>query len=140
MLGDETFSIGEVAGRFGVAVSTLRWWEKQGLLVPSCRESGRRRYDAADVRRIALIQLLQQTALMSLDEIRTVLNDGRSGQWRDTVKARLAACDEQLVRLQAAQAYLAHALRCRRDDPVGGCPRLAQEIDSWLEPQAVSAS
>jgi MerR family copper efflux transcriptional regulator len=147
MLGDAqeraTFSIGEVARRFGVAVSTLRWWEKQGLLVPSCRESGRRRYDAAAVRRIALIQLLQQTALMSLDEIRTVLSDGRSGAWRETVRARLAVCDEQLVRLQAAQAYLSHALRCRRDDPVGGCPRLAEEIDSWLEsatPQAVSAS
>lgn len=137
MSGDDqertTFSIGEVARRFGVEVSTLRWWEKQGLLVPSCRESGRRRYDTADVRRVALIQLLQETTLMSLDEIRTVMSDGRSGEWRDTVQARLAVCEEQLVRLRAAKAYLTHALRCRRDDPVDDCPRLAEEIDGWLE-------
>ncbi|GAA3619845.1 hypothetical protein GCM10022419_126830 [Nonomuraea rosea] len=128
-----TFSIGEVAKRFGVEVSTLRWWEKCGLLVPSGRESGRRRYDAADIRRVALIQLLQETALMSLDEIRMVLSGGRhSGGWRQAVQARLTACEEQQVRLRSAQAYLSHALNCRRDDPVDGCPHLAGEIDGYV--------
>lgn len=128
-----TYSIGEVARRFGVEVSTLRWWEKRGLLVPSGRESGRRRYDAADVRRIALIQLLQETALMSLDEIRTVLSgDSHSGGWQEAVRARLASCEEQLVRLQSARAYLAHALTCPRENPVDGCPHLTGAIDDYL--------
>ncbi|MFG1798304.1 MerR family transcriptional regulator [Nocardia sp. NPDC049149] len=128
------FSIGEVARRFGVAVSVLRWWEKQGLLMPSGRESGRRRYDEADVRRIALIQLLQETALMSLEEIRTVLNgEDHSGGWRQVVQTRLDACEEQQLRLQAAQAYLSHALACQRDDLVDGCPYLSEEIDNYLE-------
>ncbi|MFI9407920.1 MerR family transcriptional regulator [Nocardia sp. NPDC052316] len=126
-----TFSIGEVAARFGMAVSALRWWEKQGLLMPSARASGRRRYDAALVRRIALIRLLQQTALMSLEEIRTVLSG--EDDWRQVVRVRLAACAEQQLRLQAAQAYLSHTLTCRRDDPIDGCPYLAAEIDGYLE-------
>ncbi|UAK31732.1 MerR family transcriptional regulator [Nocardia asteroides] len=129
-----TFSIGEVARRCGVAVPALRWWEKQGLLVPIAHESVRRRYDAAGVRRIALIQLLQQTALMSLDEIRTVLSgEHHSGGWRQVVRARLAACEEQRLRLQAAQAYLSHTLTCQRDDPIDGGPYLAEEIDRYLK-------
>lgn len=129
-----TFSIGKVAERFGVEISTLRWWEKRGLLVPSGRESGRRRYDAADLRRIALIQLLQDTALMSLDEIRTVLGGGGSGPdgWRQAVKARLAVCDEQMVRLEWAQAYLSHTLTCPSGDPVRECPYLDEEVDKYL--------
>lgn len=130
---DVTYSIGEVAQRFGIAPSTLRWWEKCGLVEPSGRESGRRRYNDADVRRIALIQLWQTTATMSLDEIAALLHGATHDRdWRDAVRSRIAECDSQLERLTKARANLVHMLRCTSDHPVQECPYLAREVDRYL--------
>ncbi|MEV0219537.1 MerR family transcriptional regulator [Streptomyces sp. NPDC050704] len=125
-------SIGEVADRFDVAVSTLRWWERCGLLSPA-RVSGRRVYDDADIRRIAVIQLLQKTALLSLPEISALLDGTSKDQdWRTAVGARVDECEAQLARLTAARAYLTHLLSCPSDHPTGQCPYLAEEIDTYL--------
>ncbi|MGW0760709.1 helix-turn-helix domain-containing protein [Streptomyces sp. NPDC002814] len=124
--------IGEVAARFDIAVSTLRWWEKCGLLSPA-RASGRRVYGDSDVRRIALIQLLQRTTLMSLPEISALLaGTSKDGDWRTAVKGRVTECEAQLARLTAARAYLAHLLDCPNDHPTDQCPHLAEELDHYL--------
>ncbi|MFI0451377.1 MerR family transcriptional regulator [Actinomadura sp. 6N118] len=132
---DRTYSIsiGEAARRFGVAISTLRWWEKRGLLTPASRQSGRRRYGQAELRRVALIQLCQSTAMMSLEEIGALLaGSTRDGDWRAAVRQRVAACDDQLARLTAARAYLSHMLECPSDHPADTCPYLAEHIDQHL--------
>jgi DNA-binding transcriptional MerR regulator len=127
------YSIGEAARRFGVAVSTLRWWEKCGLLTPASWQSGRRRYGQAELRRIALIQLCQNTAMMSLEEIGALLaGSTRNGGWRAAVRQRIAVCDERLARLTTARAYLSHMLECPSDHPVDTCPYLAEHIDQHL--------
>jgi DNA-binding transcriptional MerR regulator len=126
------YGIGEVAARFGVAVSALRWWERCGLLTPA-RVSGRRVYGEAEIRRIALIQLLQRAAAMSLPEISALLAGSRTDQdWRTAVRARVAECEEQLARLTAARAYLAHLLSCPNDHPTDRCPYLAEAINAYL--------
>ncbi|WBB61904.1 MerR family transcriptional regulator [Streptomyces sp. WMMC500] len=130
--GTASYGVGEVATRFQVAVSTLHWWEKQGLLTPA-RHAGRRVYGDTDLRRIALIQLLQGTAMMSLPEIAALLAGGTADRdWRTAVGQRLAVCDEQLARLTSARAYLAHMLTCPSEHPVDTCPYLAEEIDAYL--------
>ncbi|MFG3260005.1 MerR family transcriptional regulator [Streptomyces sp. NPDC048172] len=127
--------VGEVAARFGVAVSTLHWWEKSGLLAPA-RRSGRRVYGDADIRRVALIQLLQDTARMSLPEIAALLEGGTDDQdWRAVVRGRVARCDAQLEGLRSARAYLVHLLDCPSDHPVEQCPYLGAEIDARLPPR-----
>ncbi|MFJ9370297.1 MerR family transcriptional regulator [Nocardia sp. NPDC101769] len=132
---EQTYSIGVVARRVGVAVSTLRWWERMGLVVPAGRVSGKRRYDHTSLRRIALIQLWQR-ASMSLDEIATVLAGSTGGRdWRDAVRARVAACDEQLARITAARDYLSHLLECPNDHPADNCPYLAEAINEILAQQ-----
>ncbi|MFG2004397.1 MerR family transcriptional regulator [Spirillospora sp. NPDC048911] len=135
------YSIGQVADRLGLAVSTLRWWEKCGLITPAARESGRRRYSEDDLRRIAMIQLWQTMAAMSLDEIGAFLT-GRTDDttWRAAVESRIAACDEQLARLNAARATLAHMLRCPNDHPADRCPYLAASIDEYLSTGVMPAS
>lgn len=128
-----THPIGEIARRFGLAASTLRWWEKCGLLAPSAREAGRRRYDEGDVRRIALIQMWQASAMMSLDEIGALLTGSTQDRdWRSVVRRRIATCDEQLERLATARAHLAHMLECPSEHPVDTCPDLAARIDEHL--------
>ncbi|WP_051166555.1 MerR family transcriptional regulator [Amycolatopsis orientalis] len=128
-----TYSIGQVADRLGLPVSTLRWWEKRGLISPSGRQSGRRRYDEADVRRVAMVQLWQAAAAMSLEEIRVFLaGNTDDADWRGAVEHRIAACDRQLAQLASARATLAHLLRCPSDHPADECPYLAASVDEYL--------
>ena len=132
---ERLWSIGEVAELLGVAASALRWWEKQGLVTPEPRRSGRRYYRWAEVRRLAMIQLWQDTGLMSLDDIGVLLgtSDVNSHGWRAVVRSRAEACAGQIARLQAAQQYLEHALECHRSNPVVESPYLREEIDQRLE-------
>ena len=97
-----TLTVGEVARRSGVAVSTLHFYEKQGL-VTSTRSAGNQRRYARDVlRRVAFIRAAQRVGI-SLADIRAAvqtLPDGRtptradwarlSAAWREELDARIA--------------------------------------------------
>ncbi len=52
--------IGEVSERTGVPASTLRYYDRLGILPLPERVKGRRRYGGEVVERVALIQLAQQ--------------------------------------------------------------------------------
>ncbi len=61
-------SVGEVAARSGVAVSTIHFYESKGL-IPSWRNSGnQRRFPRGVLRRIAVIKVAQRLGL-PLDSI-----------------------------------------------------------------------
>jgi DNA-binding transcriptional MerR regulator len=98
-------------------------------------------YGNPDVRRIALVQLLQNTALMSLPEISALLAaSGKDRDWRTVVQARVDECEDQLARLTTARAYLAHLLSRPSGHPTDQCPYLAEEIDVRLcRPRAFAA-
>ncbi|WP_208902911.1 MerR family transcriptional regulator [Streptomyces incarnatus] len=132
--GTKYLTIGEVADRLGISAPTLRYWEERGLLRPAARQSGRRLYGATELRRIALIRIWQESGMLSLDEIATVLA-GRTetGHWRETVHGRLAAIDEQIDRLGRARVYLVHYLDCPRDRPAEECPVVHREVDAYLD-------
>ncbi|WP_369386666.1 MerR family transcriptional regulator [Streptomyces sp. CG1] len=101
--GETYLTIGEVSERLEISAPTLRYWEERGLLRPATRQSGRRLYGATELRRIALIRIWQESGMLSLDEIATVLTGrAETGHWRDTVHGRLAAIDEQTDRLARA--------------------------------------
>ena len=63
-------SIGEVARRTDVAPTTLRYYEKIGLLTPPSRAGGQRRYDDAVLSRLEVIGLCK-AAGFTLAEIDT---------------------------------------------------------------------
>jgi DNA-binding transcriptional MerR regulator len=128
---DETLGITDAAGLFGLAPSTLRWWERSGLLDPRRGAGGRRRYGRADLNRIALVHLARNTGQLSLAEIgdfATGLTErGGHPKWHRAVRSRIAALDEQLAQLARARAYLQHTLECRHDDPAE-CPVFTREV------------
>ena len=65
-------TVGEVAARAGVAVSTLHFYESEGLIT-SWRNSGnQRRYAREVLRRVAVIKVAQRTGI-PLKEIRDAL-------------------------------------------------------------------
>ena len=65
--------IGEAARRAGLAASTLRYWEKVGLLEAPRRIGGKRRYDRQALRQIELIALSKRAGFR-LAETRVLLS------------------------------------------------------------------
>ena len=101
-------TVGEVARRSGVAVSTLHFYEAKGL-IRSWRTNGNQRRYARDVlRRVAIIRVAQRTG-MELETIRKALRtlprertpnaeDWKklSASWKNDLNARI----ERLTRLR----------------------------------------
>ncbi len=69
------YSIGEASEAIGVPNSTLRHWEKEGLIEPERDyESGYRKYTKSDLRKLLVIRTLQH-AVYSLEVVREILNE-----------------------------------------------------------------
>ncbi|MGB9069971.1 MAG: redox-sensitive transcriptional activator SoxR [Candidatus Acidiferrales bacterium] len=65
-------TVGLVAARSGVAISTIHFYESKGLIVGWRNKSNHRRYARAVLRRVALIKVAQRTGI-SLASIREAL-------------------------------------------------------------------
>jgi MerR family redox-sensitive transcriptional activator SoxR len=65
-------TVGQVAMRSGVAISTIHFYESKGLIRSWRNKSNHRRYARAVLRRVALIKVAQRTGL-SLASIRDAL-------------------------------------------------------------------
>jgi len=98
-------TIGEVAERAGLAASTLRFYEAEGLIASERTAGNQRRYARAELRRIALIRAAQSFGL-SLADIRGALDslpDGRAptkrdwerlaGKWRRLIDNQIEALE-----------------------------------------------
>lgn len=111
--------IADVAKRTGVPASTLRYYEKKGLL-KSLAGHGQRRQFAADVAdRLALIAL-GQAAGFSLDEVGMMLVDLQVD--RQKLLAKANELDARIKRLQAMSKGLRHAAQCPEEDHLA-CPK-----------------
>ena len=128
-------TIGEMARRAHVPTSTVRYYERRGLLSPDTRQSGQRRYLTGTLRRLVFIGMMQDMGL-TLDEVSGILNAATADQWKPIAGQRLVALDEQIAQLQQARALLAAALWCRFDHPATDCKVMGTEIDRRLQPSA----
>lgn len=128
---DATLTIGAVADVLGVATSTLRYYERRGLVAADARIGGQRRYQWSTVRRLAFIQMLQDSGL-TLDEIQGVLDADDNAAWKGIAHQRLAELDRDIARLELSRELLAAALLCRFDHPLDECRIMNAEIDRRL--------
>jgi DNA-binding transcriptional MerR regulator len=128
---DTMLTIGEVARRAGVPTSTVRYYERRGLLPADARRSGQRRYRAASLRRLVFIGMLQDAGL-SLDDIVGVLGAATAEEWKAIAARRLEVLVADIERLERARAYLQGALLCRYDHPATDCRMMGAEIDRRL--------
>lgn len=68
---ESSFTVGQAAGVVGVSPSTVRLWEQQGLVRPSRRRSGHRRFTSEDIshlQRVRDAREAQRTAFQEMDE------------------------------------------------------------------------
>ena len=106
-----SLSVGEVAKRSGVTVSTLHYYEAQGLVRSDRSVGNQRRYRRAAWRRVAFIRPAQALgislgeigeALLQLPEQRTPTKADwtrLSSQWRATLDQRIAELEALRDRL-----------------------------------------
>jgi DNA-binding transcriptional MerR regulator len=132
-MGDERYSISQVARSFGLAVSTLRYYDELGLLEPAERRGNVRYYGKAELRRLALIRRLHHEGLVSLVDTDALLADTSRVASRDVLAAAIAKIGAQVDNLTKAQRLLEHLLTCPRPDPVRHCEKLHAELDALVE-------
>lgn len=73
------YSIGEVATKFGLAPSTLRFWEKEfDTIKPYKNKKGDRFYTHEDINHLALINHLVKERGMTLKGARTKIKENKS--------------------------------------------------------------
>ncbi len=124
-------TIGEMARRAHVATSTIRYYERRGLLSADARQSGQRRYRTGTLRRLVFIGMMQDIGL-TLDEVHGILNAATAAEWKPIASQRLVALDEQIAALQHARGLLAATLWCKYDHPATDCQVMGAEIDRRL--------
>jgi DNA-binding transcriptional MerR regulator len=101
---DRGMTIGDVAGRTGLSVHALRFYEREGLLADRIRrESGQRRYSAADVEWIGICIKLRASG-MPLATIRRFAELVHQGPGNE--QQRLALLREHQQRIVAQIAAL----------------------------------
>ena len=69
----QRLAIGELSGRTGVNIETVRYYEKIGLVPPPARtEGGHRAYEDAHVARLTFVRRARELGF-TLDEVRSLL-------------------------------------------------------------------
>jgi MerR family transcriptional regulator, copper efflux regulator len=113
--------IDEVARRFGIKASTIRYYEERGLLEPVSRHSGRRWYGHGELRRLAIIRYWQQSGLMSLEDIGLILaGPANSGQWQNLIDRQVRDLARQIEQMETAKSFLEH-VASHHDSAPDGC-------------------
>ena len=64
----DLLTVGEVAARSGVAVSTIHFYEAKGLIRSQRNSGNQRRFERSELRRIAIVRVAQRAGI-SLGEI-----------------------------------------------------------------------
>jgi MerR family redox-sensitive transcriptional activator SoxR len=142
-MAESTLTIGELAHRSGVAQSALRYYERLGLIRAGRTSGNQRRYERAELRRVAFIRIAQQVGI-SLEEIKTALDslpDSRtptradwarlSARWQSKLNERISVLERLRDELTGCIGCGCLSLqRCRLYNPedqlaaVGAGPRL----------------
>ena len=112
-----TFSIGQLAERAGVAIDTVRYYERNQLLAPAGRlASGYRRYGSAELKRLRFIRRAKVLGF-TLDDIRALLSLSDS---RNVAKVKRAAQDK-LADIERRIDEL-HRIRLGLRELIEACP------------------
>ncbi|NOX59965.1 MAG: MerR family transcriptional regulator [Planctomycetes bacterium] len=120
---ERLMTIGQVAEAAGVATTTLRFYEREGILAPKVRNgAGYRLYDAQAIEQLRFVRSAQAVGF-TLEDIRALSRlDGESGpsckaEVRRLLELRLAEVSDKMKDLKRVQKSLGQALdRCQRSN------------------------
>lgn len=124
----QNLSVGQVAKRSGLSVSTLHFYESKGLLASQRTTGNHRVYARGTLRRIAIIRIAQASGI-SLAEIKTALapipHDRKASakEWETVSKAWASALKRRIEQLSKLATSLEGCIGCGCLT-MGECPLL----------------
>lgn len=122
----EQYTITQLARAAEVPTTTVRYYERIGLLQPEDRSYGNYRlYTDESVHRLRFIRAAQATGF-TLDNIRALLGDSGQhpccGDVQQVIEQRLADIDRRLKDMRRLQRVLKRALKtCQESDARARC-------------------
>ena len=123
-----SLSIGQLAQRAGVAIDTVRYYERNALLAPAGRlASGYRRYGETELKRLRFIRRAKALGF-SLDDIRALLtlSDERDvAQVKRAAQRRLDDIERRIAELERVRTGLTSLITaCPGHGKAEACPIL----------------
>lgn len=109
-MGD-LLDIGEVASRSGMAASTLRYYEREGIIASAERHGLRRQYAVEVLDPLAIVAMCQRAGF-TLAEIKTLLATGGDRAWKELAARKRNELRDRIRHMMAIADQLDHALGC----------------------------
>lgn len=119
--------IGEVAKRSGIGIETIRFYEREGLLLkPERRPSGYRQYDEATVERLNYVRRAKELGF-TLAEVKELLELSAAHSICEHIRQRaekkITDIDSKIRNLQQMKRSLGKIVqRCRVKNSTEDCP------------------
>jgi DNA-binding transcriptional MerR regulator len=127
----EFITIGELARRTGVTTSALRYYDELGLVRPTRRVSGHRRYAIDAVAAVGTVRFFQEVGF-TLAETKLIASRERSPDtWRALARRKSEELRHRIAREEAARQAIEHALVCPKDD-IFDCPNFWATVNHVL--------
>ena len=101
------YSIGQVAEKFGMPISTLRYYDKQGLFPNMERAYGIRKFSEQEIEALRVIECLKKAG-MEIRDIKQFMDWCKEGP--STYPQRKAMFEERKAHMEAAIAHMNRAL------------------------------
>jgi MerR family transcriptional regulator, redox-sensitive transcriptional activator SoxR len=112
-----TLTVGEVAMRSGVAVSTLHFYESKGLIASTRTEGNQRRYARGALRRVAFIRVAQRVGISLADiaaALATLPTDAAPtrSDWKRLSNLWRSELDERIAQMTKLRDTLDDCIGC----------------------------
>jgi MerR family redox-sensitive transcriptional activator SoxR len=108
-------AIGDLAGRTGLSVSAIRFYEARGLVSALRNPGGQRRFMRSDIRRLSFIRIAQQLGF-TIEEI----------------GALLAALPQGRTPTQKDWAKISRVFRRRLDERIAAMSNMREKLDGCI--------
>jgi MerR family mercuric resistance operon transcriptional regulator len=131
MARNGVIQIGELSGRTGCNIETIRYYERIGLLPRPPRSASRYRlYEGADVNRLTFVRRARELGF-TLDEVRALLalssdrGEEACSEVRRLAHTHLADIRARIADLRSMERVLSEAVRGCDAGERPGCPLIA---------------
>lgn len=140
------YTIGQISEMFKLPISTLRYYDKEGLFPHMERHSGIRQFSDVEVETLRVIECLKASGL-EIREIKqfmewTTMGSATYAQRRQLFEARKAAVEKEIQALRKTLDMLKYkcwyydtAIKDGNEDRINGMlpDRLPPEIQKWYD-------
>lgn len=128
----ELIAIGELARRTGVTTSTLRYYDELGLVRPTRRVSGHRRYALDAIAAVGVVKVLQNVGFTLAETKHFIASRKRPlVAWRAVAVRKSEELRHRIAKDGAAREAIEHSLVCPKDD-LFDCPNFWATVNAVL--------